>query len=216
MIVSAWRSSGLEGEEVALFAAAISIVAACLSWISFKRSLQLDENSTAAALFLQLRSQYKNFYSRLHERIPDLHYADEINLPKSWGLYTEEQKLLAKEYWIISFNEWFASTKFATASSISLWEEFYGPAIASALRHYVLRRALEEAIDSLYSFGRDEHKFVAALYAVIEKDIATLRGQDPEKWSLRHADFRFCRSRKRRTLRIQTSILPNWTAAWIT
>ncbi|WP_138438962.1 nucleoside deaminase [Marinobacter alexandrii] len=180
-----------ESSEVVIAAIAlgVSILALGFSRYSWWRSKKFSEQSGGASLFLQLRSQYTTFYTRLHDAIPELHYFDEVNLPKSWGLYTAEEKLLAKEYWIISFNEWFATNKFANASDVSLWNEFYGPAIASALRHYVLRRALEEVVNSLYSFGRDEHKFISALYRIIERDIAAHLGHNVDSKNYRYRSY---------------------------
>lgn len=152
----------------------VSAFSLLFSIIAFRKSHNLDKNSGVASIFLSLRSHYGDFYSRLHAGIEDLQYWDELTLPKSWNAYSEKQKLLAKEYWIISFNEWFVARKFASGSDISLWEEFYGPAIASGLRHYVLRRGLEEQVKSRYSFGRDEHLFIRDIYKLVEQAVASI------------------------------------------
>lgn len=153
----------------------ISAVSIAFSFLAFRKSQKFDETSGVASIFLSLRSHYGDFYARLHAGIDDLQYWDEVTLPKSWGAYSEKQRLLAKEYWIISFNEWFVARKFASGSKISLWKEFYGPAIASGLRHYVLRRALEEQVNSLYSFGRDEHLFIRDIYKLIEHTVVSIK-----------------------------------------
>lgn len=154
----------------------VALSAFFLSILVFWKSFSHTKHSNRTSTFLELRNGYRDFYKRLHEQIPGLYYEDEVNLPHSWRKFTDEQKALAKEYWIQTFNEWFTSTELAGKYSSFLWRKFYSPVVASALRHYVLRRGLEEAGCSLYSFGTYEHRFFRAIYQCVEDDIGKLSG----------------------------------------
>lgn len=146
----------------------IALFALLMSWWSHNHSKRNDRTS----IFLGLRSNYREFYSRLHEVFPGLHYLDEYMVPLSWKSCTDKQRALLKEYWIQSFNEWFASNKLSWHFTRFLWRRFYSPVIASGLRHYVLRRGLEEAAKTNYSFGSYDNQFLWAIYLVAQKDIA--------------------------------------------
>lgn len=148
-----------------------TILGSLVSVLIYRLRQNYIKRSDSTALFLELRRGYTEFYRRLHNAFKDLDYKDEVNISASWSSYTKEQQAIAKEYWIQTFNEWFACNRMANTGGHELWRSFYAPAVASSLRHYVFRRALEESICELYSFGDNESLFIREIYRISVQEI---------------------------------------------
>lgn len=153
-----------------------SLLVAVVTILTFSLHHSYTKRTNSTALFLELRRGYTEFYRRLHKAFEDLDYKDEINITTSWSSYTGEQQAIAKEYWIQVFNEWFACNRMANTGGSELWKNFYAPAVASSLRHYVFRRALEESVCELYSFGDNESLFIREIYRICVNEIALTLG----------------------------------------
>lgn len=148
-----------------------SLLLALISLLTFSLHHNYTKRTNSTELFLELRRGYTEFYRRLHNAFEDLDYKDEINIATSWSSYTNEQQAIAKEYWIQVFNEWFVCNRIANTGGAELWKSFYAPAVASSLRHYVFRRALEESVCELYSFGDNESLFIREIYRICVHEI---------------------------------------------
>lgn len=90
-------------------------------------------NADKISIFLSLRQRYLEIEKELPINFRNMEYANDEKL---------------KQYWLHTFDEWYATNKIDRIYLRSLWTSYYRSAIKSALRHKSIRITLLEMSDS--------------------------------------------------------------------
>lgn len=105
-------------------------------------------------LFISLRSRYL----QIHKSLPsEVREADWVPNKDS-----DEWKAI-EQYWYVSFDEWFSTTKIGGRINAKLWKNFYSHALRHSLKIKGMKVVLLSMVNGSVSFGSFRDEFVKEL-----------------------------------------------------